>query len=151
MSLLSIIRRTIKFLSIILIVIPIFSLDISVVSAQLPFGGQIQSIFFCTNGWNVVVGPPVGGSYFYQPGLSYSYEYGPPVATQQWLLGLWGAAMVCLVPCPTGTCPDPTHSGLLILFHGSSLPGASAPGSLEQGGTDSPADVPNNPGLETVV
>jgi len=111
--------------------------------AQLPFGGPIVSLFPCLNGLSVIVGPPRGGQFFYIPSSSFSYLFGPPASAGQNLLGMAGGFAVCLIPCPppANICPDPAHSGFLILFHGS-----SRPGGIPTSGT--PSEVPNNPGLE---
>lgn len=82
-----------------------------------PFGGQINQVIMCYNDviWTNV-GPPRGGRYIWAPGVTRTYEYGPPRRAGQWLLGLFGAPYFCIVsPLPLIIFP-----GLLMTMLGSS-------------------------------
>ena len=87
-------------------------------AVDLPFGGQIITIFPCANGLRLTLSAPTPGMYMYTP-ASFSYLNGPPSHTKQWLLGMAGPSYVCLVPCHVGLCP--AGAGPAIIFHGSSL------------------------------
>jgi len=90
-----------------------------VAQAQTPFGGPITWIYpGCVNGIWAIVGPPRGGSYMWVPGTR-SYREGPPRHTGQYLLGVAGGSVPCLVPCESGLCP--IGYGQAIQFHGSSI------------------------------
>lgn len=85
-----------------------------------PFGGPIAVIRPCYNfsAFQVIVGPPVGGSFIYQMGASFSYLNGPPFRVGQWLLGMILGTSICDI--------DPgkafnRQEGDLIRFHGSSF------------------------------
>ena len=91
----------------------------------LPFGGPIVNIFpACISppGIGVVIGPPTPRFLFYQPGVSFSFAFGPPRRPGQFLLGNATGFVPCLIPCFTGVCPyPPIPGGLFIIMHGSSL------------------------------
>ncbi|MDP3958256.1 MAG: hypothetical protein Q8Q36_02210 [bacterium] len=85
-----------------------------------PFGGPIALIRPCYNfsAFQVIVGPPVGGSFIYQTGASFSYLNGPPYRVAQWLLGMILGTSICDI--------DPGkifngQKGDLLRFHGSSF------------------------------
>lgn len=86
-----------------------------------PFGGSIVLVRPCYNfsAVQVIVGPPIPGSYIYQTGFSRSYLNGPPFRPGQWLLGMVGGIGICDIDI------DPKNfdgqQGKLIRFHGSSL------------------------------
>lgn len=81
------------------------------------FGGAAGQVINCFN--NVIwasVGAPRGGKYIWAPGITRTYEYGPPAHSGQWLLGLFGAPYFCIVsPLPLIIFP-----GLLMTMLGSS-------------------------------
>jgi hypothetical protein len=88
-----------------------------------PFGGMINQIIFCFN--NAIytsVGPPRGGPFIWTPSTR-TYQFGPPMHTGQWLLGLVAPPYYCLVSIQ----PIIVWSGVLMTMEGSS--GPSAPGS----------------------
>ena len=64
----------------------------------IPFGGMITWVewCFCSENLKVVVGPPVGGIYMYQPGASVLYEFFQIWQPGVWVLGLATAYMPCL-------------------------------------------------------
>lgn len=82
-----------------------------------PFGGQIIGIRPCINfsAWQVIVGPPAGGSFIFQTGISRPYLYGPPRNPLQYLLGVAGGQAKCDLN------PSDTFTGQLIRLQGSSL------------------------------
>ncbi|MDP2650377.1 MAG: hypothetical protein Q8P16_02315, partial [bacterium] len=63
-----------------------------------PWGGAVQQVIFC---WNDViwasVGAPRGGQYIWVPGVTRTYNYGPPRHSGQWLLGLAAPPYFCIV------------------------------------------------------
>ena len=87
------------------------------VEAVNVFGGATGQVINCFN--NVIwtnVGAPRGGKYIWAPGITRTYEYGPPSHSGQWLLGLFGAPYFCIVsPLPLIIFP-----GLLMTMLGSS-------------------------------
>lgn len=92
--------------------------------AQIPFGGQIVSnLPLCPatmpGSFMVTVGPPRGGIFMYLPGATFSYTYGPPLHPGQWLLGMAGPIVPCLIFVPWGV--QWIGQGSFIMFHGSSL------------------------------
>ena len=93
-------------------------------NAQIPFGGAIIQYFpgcVAPAGIALTIGPPTPWPLMYIPGASFSFAYGPPAHPGQWLLGMAGPHMPCLIPCTFGLCPYPAQpGGLVILFHGSS-------------------------------
>jgi len=107
------------FLAVVAIILVAFFIPASGALAIGPFGGDIIVLFPCVNGLKITLGPPTPGFYMYVPGTSFSYLYGPPSHPGQWLLGLSGPPLVCLVPCSSGLCP--AGIGDMILFHGSSV------------------------------
>ena len=68
----------------------------------------------CNTGILVFLSPPTPGFFMWVPG-TVSYLDGPPLHPGQWLLGVAGPPMVCMVGL------FPVGAGLMILFHGSSL------------------------------
>ncbi len=81
------------------------------------FGGAAGSVIPCFNAviWTSVSAPR-GGQYIWAPGVTRTYEYGPPAHSGQWLLGLYGAPYFCIVsPLPLIIFP-----GLLMTMLGSS-------------------------------
>ncbi len=81
------------------------------------FGGAAGAVIPCFNAviWTSV-GAPRGGQYIWAPGVTRTYEYGPPAHSGQWLLGLYGAPYFCIVsPLPLIIFP-----GLLMTMLGSS-------------------------------
>ncbi|OGZ09727.1 MAG: hypothetical protein A3D65_05365 [Candidatus Lloydbacteria bacterium RIFCSPHIGHO2_02_FULL_50_13] len=88
----------------------------------IPFGGMSLSVFWCICSFNlwIIVGPPVGGSFIYQPGLSILYLFGQIYRPGVWLLGLAApAAVPCLVPFSGGCFP--IGFGLPIEIVGTSM------------------------------
>ena len=89
----------------------------------LSFGGSILAITPCLypfTGYHIVLGPPKGGSFIYQVGLSFSYLNGPPRRPGQWLLGMSAPGIRCATGSTDGDWDD-WLSGGLIIFHGSSM------------------------------
>lgn len=101
----------------IVVVASIFLLSLPRTFAALndPFGGSIIFIQRCNDGSLITLGPPTTGQYRYTPG-TISYEYGPPISINQWLLGISSLT----APCFLGKIY--MGSGAPILFHGSSNP-----------------------------
>jgi len=67
-------------------------------SAFLPIGGKVTTMVPCPHnaGWMVtVVGFGIGsGVFFYMPGATLTYLYGPPIIGD-WILGLSDLPTVC--------------------------------------------------------
>lgn len=91
----------------------LFVMKESTARAQLPpFGGLNLNTWFCSCSMNfrIVVGPPVGGIYMYQPGVTVLYPYFMVLRPGAWLLGLWGPPVACVefvgkACAPTGAFP----------------------------------------------
>jgi hypothetical protein len=83
-----------------------------------PFGGQSTNVYYCNCSFNyrIMVSPPVGGTFMYQPGATTLYQFGQIYRTGVWLLGLTGGSVSCMVysgkSCTTlGTYPMMTMVG----------------------------------------
>ncbi len=84
------------------------------------FGGRILSVIPCTcsAGLLLIVGPPVGGTFIYQPGASTLYKNYAPIPGH-WALGTSiGKGVPCMVGIPP-FCAS-AGSGALILKLGTS-------------------------------
>ncbi len=105
-----------KLISVILIVI-CMSVFVPRALAVNVFGGAASVVINCVNDviWTKV-GQPRGGDYIWAPGVTRTYEYGPPRHSGQWLLGLYGAPFFCQVPVPGLLI----FAGLLMTMLGSS-------------------------------
>jgi len=79
----------------------------------IPFGGPIITIIPCNTGALITLGGPRPGQYMYMPGTR-SFLFGPPIHPGQWLLGLFGPP----VPCVVGLFV--VGGGAIITMHGSS-------------------------------
>lgn len=92
--------------------------------ALSPFGGQILAmkpcLNFATGSFHITLGPPKGGSFIYQVGISLSYLNGPPTHPGQWLLGMSAPGPRCATDIDDGDFTG-WRTGGLIIFHGSSL------------------------------
>lgn len=121
--------------SIVALVFPIFAYAI-------PFGGSIGVLLPCYNtAIFTLLGPPRGGQYIWSPATR-TYQFGPPRAVGQWLLGLASAPYYCVY----SIFPVLVAPGLHIDMMGSS--GAPASISLNQAlnqGTPSPSVPPGPP------
>ena len=109
-----------------LLLVGSISIPTTSTSLAVPFGGKIVQFFpacVAPVGAAMRLSLPTPYPLMYLPG-SRSYSYGPPVRTGQWLLGMSGPYVPCLVPCGRrGVCAyAPLPGGLVIDFHGSSLP-----------------------------
>jgi hypothetical protein len=81
-----------------------------------PFGGSIQKYVRCYNKAIFArVGAPNGGDFIWTPSTK-TYQFGPPMHTGQWLIGLAAPPYYCLVK----TQPIEVWSGTLITMMGSS-------------------------------
>lgn len=71
-----------------------------------PFGGQITSVFFCncSGNFRLTVGPPVGGTFMYQPGSTIVYQYGMITSPGVWILGTYVGPVTCSWFCGRGCC-----------------------------------------------
>ena len=86
--------------------------------AKLVFGGSAGTVIPCHNDviWTNVSAPR-GGKYIWAPGITRTYNYGPPNHSGQWLLGLYAAPYFCIVsPWPIIIFP-----GKLMVMLGSSV------------------------------
>lgn len=87
-----------------------------------PFGGQASQVINCYNqAIYAALGPPIGGPYIWTPDTK-TYQFGPPSAVGQWLLGLASAPYYCIV----SISPLIIFSGTVITMMGSSGPAAPA-------------------------
>lgn len=79
-------------------------------SAMLPYGGMVTAAIYCCNGIEFIVGPPVGGRYFYGYDASVYREYQVFDGHGQWMNGTYiPAAGFCLYPeaeCEGGDTMD---------------------------------------------
>lgn len=71
-----------------------------------PFGGQITSVFYCncSGNYRLTVGPPVGGTFIYQPGATIVYQYGMITSPGVWILGTYVGNVSCRWWCGRGCC-----------------------------------------------
>lgn len=93
-------------------------------NALLPFGGQINYIFYnCNSGQFIEIGAPgifnSGSAYLMYTSGTESYEYAPPEYASQKLLGQASSPMPCLYECGPYTCVYGV--GFVISYHGASL------------------------------
>ena len=82
-----------------------------------PWGGQFQQVIPCFNNviWTLT-GPPRGGKYIWVPGVTRTYDYGPPSHAGQWGIGLAAPPYFCIVsPLPLIVFP-----GIIMTMLGSS-------------------------------
>jgi len=89
------------------------------------FGGRIGDGARCdgralVNCYNQVIwagiGAPRGGNYIWAPGVTRTYEFGPPSKNGQWLLGLYAPPYFCVARLlPLIVCP-----GIIMTMLGSS-------------------------------
>ena len=76
-----------------------------------PFGGMSTAVFYCNCSFNfrIMVSPPVGGTFMYQPGATILYQYGQIYRTGVWLLGLHSGSASCLIYVVKGCSNIGTH------------------------------------------
>jgi hypothetical protein len=89
------------------------------------YGGRIGDGARCdgralVNCYNQVIwagiGPPRSGNYIWAPGVTRTYEFGPPSHVGQWLLGLYAPPYFCVARLlPLIVCP-----GKIMTMEGSS-------------------------------
>ncbi|OGZ08518.1 MAG: hypothetical protein A3C93_04040 [Candidatus Lloydbacteria bacterium RIFCSPHIGHO2_02_FULL_54_17] len=88
----------------------------------IPFGGLSLSVIWCICSFNlwIMVGPPRGGSFIYQPGATILYLFGQIFRPGVWLLGL---ASPTPIPCVqyVGISCAPIAMGLPMLIVGTSM------------------------------
>ena len=62
------------------------------------FGGRILAVQYCTCSFNLLlyIGPPSGGSFIYQPGISTLYKYYRVFSGGPWALGTSVGTGTCL-------------------------------------------------------
>ena len=100
--------------TILLVSVGLFMIAPSTAHAQIPFGGAILFMVTCNASVWIGIGPPTPMGLMYVPG-SISYLNGPPLHPGQWLLGMAGPPVPCVVgPFTIAVAP-------VILFHGSSI------------------------------
>lgn len=94
--------------------VPILVLPLFVYA--FPFGGQISLIRPCYNTAIFArVGPPRGGDFIWTPSTR-TYSFGAPRRAGQWLLGLTGIPVHCVVSIQ----PIDVWPGIYIMMMGSS-------------------------------
>lgn len=87
-----------------------------------PFGGRASFVKACYNETiYALLGPPRGGPFVWYPATK-TYQFGPPRAAGQWLLGLAGPPYYCLAY----VSPVTTWPARAILMMGSSGPSSPA-------------------------
>lgn len=101
-------------------------ISVPLLTHAFPFGGQITVYHVCYNATLFArLSPPVPGDYVYVSGYTKAYEFGPPRAVGQWLLGLTGIPYDCL----WSVSPIYVQPAIAIAMMGSSGPAApAAPG-----------------------
>lgn len=87
----------------------------------IPFGGRILSVTYCTCSFSLMVsvGPPRGGTFIYQPGLSRLYSYYRIFSSGPWVLGTATGNSTCLIY--SGNSCVPVGAGLVMRLVGTSL------------------------------
>lgn len=108
----------------VLLVAGVLFLAAPIVYAQ-QYGGRIGDGARCdgralVNCYNQVIwagiGPPRSGNYIWAPGVTRTYEFGPPSHVGQWLLGLYAPPYFCVARLlPLIVCP-----GKIMTMEGSS-------------------------------
>ncbi len=81
------------------------------------WGGQFQTVIPCFNGvvW-ARTGPPLGGDFIWTPGVTRTFDYGPPAHAGQYGLGLAAPPYFCIVsPFPVIVLP-----GIIMTMLGTS-------------------------------
>jgi hypothetical protein len=103
------------------IVIPLFFYNVNKSAALVPFGGLILNVTYCTCSFNLLltVGPPVGGNYIFQPGVSVPFPYGQLYRPGPWILGAWVPGGACMMWVGKACAPLPSIG--TILYAGTSL------------------------------
>ncbi len=87
-----------------------------------PFGGRASYVKPCYNETiYALLGPPRGGPFVWYSATK-TYQFGPPRAAGQWILGLAGPPYYCLAY----VSPVTTWPGKAILMMGSSGPSSPA-------------------------
>jgi hypothetical protein len=83
--------------------------------AIIPFGGQITSVFYCPCSGNlaVVVGPPSGGIFMYQPGATIVYAFYQIFRPGPWVLGNYTPGGSCMQFIPYGCAPMAWPTGTI--------------------------------------
>lgn len=117
-------RRVSQIFLVSLLLLAMFFVVTDFTHAQ-QFGGRIGDGARCdgrpkVNCYNQVIwagiGPPRGGNYIWAPGVTRTYEFGPPSHTGQWLLGLYAPPYFCVARLlPLIVCP-----GIIMTMEGSS-------------------------------
>lgn len=90
----------------------------------IPFGGLSLSTVWCVCSFNlwVMVGPPRGGSFIYQPGATILYLFGQIFRPGVWLLGLASPTPIpCVQAIPSPPWCVPIAMGLPMLIVGTSM------------------------------
>ena len=82
-----------------------------------PFGGTILSVFPCTSGLSIIIGPPVGGKFFLTAG-AIIYQFGQ-IRPGAWVLGMAAGPATCYYW--SGDDLKSFSSGSNILFLGTSF------------------------------
>lgn len=93
-------------------------------SVTVLLGGPIIKITYCTCSkvFGITVGPPVGGNFIYQKGVTTVYQLGMLIP-KSWVLGLAVGKMACMQIAGTGCVPDPSIPfGALMKIVGTSAP-----------------------------
>ena len=113
------IAKEMKVLGALLLILGVFvvaSIFAPIVANAFPFGGQIQNLIRCKNAVTyVTLSAPNPGPYIWTPSTR-TYDFGPPQHGGQWLLGLAGAPIACVV----STFPLRILPGAFIMMMGSS-------------------------------
>lgn len=93
------------------------------IPGALPFGGLVGFVQPCTCscGAVVVVGPPVGGSFLYCPGITQVFAYYQIPRPAVWLLGLYTPGGACLIWAGKLCVPAPIQPMGTIIMTGTSL------------------------------
>ena len=90
----------------------------------IPFGGKILVANYCTcsANWGIMIGPPRGGNFIYQPGASQLFAWYKIFTPGAWTLGIASGGAACMQYAGTSCVPDPTvPGGPVIIMVGTSL------------------------------
>jgi len=92
------------------VIMAFFFLFVSKSGALLSFGGNILYVTYCTCSFNLLltVGPPRGGNFVYQPGVSILYSYGQVYRSVPWVLGGYVPGGMCSIYVGEGCLTVPS-------------------------------------------
>lgn len=101
------------------------SVQVTAAVGTIPFGGRIIYTTVCTCGggsWGIKVGPPVGGDFIYQPGVSHLFAFYSIFRPGPWVLGTAAGGAPCMQVRGNSCVPDEVvPAGPVIIMVGTSF------------------------------